>query len=194
MEKIPSQYNGLVLLHAHLQRLYVYYKGKEMLLGQSTEEPLDLIKTNFEFIRKLEKSFNLKEGLSKNEIFETIDIVSNIKKLVQEYVDTALSKHDINTSAVLAASTLNADDFLIKGLVEWGSLFDPVAEDRYLQKVIYYQDLARYALHLETKLIRGTSLDEEELKFINTWHNKLIEVVNNIPSDLELIKNQLTSE
>lgn len=194
MEKIPSQYNGLVLLHAHLQRLYVYYKGKEMLLGQSTEEPLDLIKTNFEFIRKLEKSFNLKEGLSKNEIFETIDIVSNIKKLIQEYVDTALSKHDINTSAVLAASTLNADDFLIKGLVEWGSLFDPVAEDRYLQKVIYYQDLARYALHLETKLIRGTSLDEEELKFINTWHNKLIEVVNNIPSDLELIKNQLTSE
>ena len=184
-----SQHNGLLLLHAYLQRIYVYDNVLAK-LGAATPADEDWSA----FLREVGEALTATEA--DREGFEPdgprlADIVERLRDGMR--ARRAVPGAPLVEQLAVVAGDLFGAKHLNDNMIYWGDIYDDDLADRLRQRIPYHWDTTGKIESYVARTISGTPLEEQDSVQLAEWFASACALVENVDDDLKQIKGLLTS-
>jgi len=186
-----SQLNGLVVLYAYLQRIFVYDKVITTIAGDAPQAPaLDtaaLLDVTSAAIGQCDPGTGLPDG--------TVGDIDRVLAAVGDAMAARAARPDAPLREQLAA--IAGDRFhhrhLNQGLVFWGDRYQPETADRFRQQILPARAAAEELTALVGRAASGPLPDGDRTQ-IDAWYRSVVAAAPNIPDDLTLITRLIHGE
>ncbi len=183
------QLNGLVVLYAYLQRIFVYDKVIALIPDEAAapaavaELPALLERTG-----AATTAFDTSAGLHAATVAEFDAVLAAVRAAMSE---RAAQPHAPlrNRLAAIAGDRYHAE-YLINGLVHWGTQFAPEAADYYRQQTPATRDQVAVISGLVDAASKD-ALSADDLARIDTWHDQVVAFTPAVAADLDLTADLL---
>ncbi|MFT3898653.1 MAG: hypothetical protein QM728_00185 [Gordonia sp. (in: high G+C Gram-positive bacteria)] len=186
------QLNGLVMLYAYLQRIYVYDKVLATIPDRAPEHhdpasPPELT-TLIEKTGKTIAAFPTESGLSDEQVDSFTPVV--------DFAQAAMSNRAAHPGTPLreqlaaVAGARFHNQHLVEGLIMWGDNYRPETADQYRQRVLPARNDTRLLTAFVAKASLGQLPEEEQLR-VGEWYDAVIRTTPGVDGDMGLITSLL---
>jgi hypothetical protein len=178
------QLNGLVLLYAYLQRVFVHAKVSAGAIPDPVPELLDVAGTAIQ-------SFDQDAGLSGEERRRLLDLTGEARSLMREHLPRPDAELPEQLASVAAA--LYAEEHVNNGIIHMGDIYDPEVADRFRQRIPHFRDQIAVITDFVGKATDGVPLTAEENAKLDSWFADVTGSAENIEQDFRQIEQYLGS-
>jgi hypothetical protein len=131
------QYNGLVLLHAYLQRAHIHQRTLALLAAPADPRAAQQLPSLLDRVRGAMSAFDKDAGLTVDDARAMQHIVDAARPLVQECLPRDGDSPQRQLAAVVSA--VHAEEHVNSGIVRMGELLDPDIADRFRQRIPFFR-------------------------------------------------------
>ncbi|QIS14270.1 hypothetical protein [Nocardia arthritidis] len=177
-----AQLNGLVVLYAYLQRIFMYDKviaglGAAPVAGDGWDWPACLDEVGVVIGR-----FDRLAGLSDPDVTRLLDILGEVRAAMRRRRPDPDASLPERLAAV--AGDLHGGMHSNDGIVFWGETFDSTVADRYRQRTRTHRSMVNTINGYVAKATDGGVLTADDLARVDAWFTKVCTGSPGIERDL----------
>jgi hypothetical protein len=185
------QYNGLVLLHAYLQRVYVYCRTLDMLEAPTDPGVLEQLSPLLDQVRSTMTTFDKDLGLTAADGQVLRGVVEQTRSLVQPCLPCDGDSPQRQLASVV--SVVYAEEHVNNGIISMGDLMDPDMADRFRQQTPFFRHRVAMVSGWVQKAVDGRDLTPEESAERDTLLAEVTAGARGVEADLRTIAEYLAA-
>ena len=183
------QHNGLLLLHAYLERIYVYDNALAK-MGATPSSDEDWAAFLQEVGEALKATEDDREGFEPDGA-RFGDIVERLR--VGMRARRGVPGAPLVEQLAAVAGDLFGAKHRNDNMIYWGDIYDADVADRLRQQIPYHWSTTRRIESCIAQTIAGTPLEEQDSAQLEQWFTSVCALTENVDDDLKQIKLLLTS-
>ncbi|WP_018180244.1 hypothetical protein [Jongsikchunia kroppenstedtii] len=183
------QLNGLVMLYAYLQRVFVYDKVIATIPGD-TAVPVSVenLPSMLERTSKAIGAFDTETGLSDADQRDFAAILDAVRAALSDRATHANAPLRDRLAAI--AGDRLGGQYLLEGLVLWGDRYSAAAADRFRQKVLPARGAANEVTRLVADAARDALTADDHAR-VDSWYTEVARASAGSADDLALVSELL---
>jgi len=186
-----SQLNGLVILYAYLQRIFVYDMVLATIPGDPPRLPAPDTANLLDRTSAAIGRCDPRAGLPADTVVDMDAVLAAASDAMAARVARPNAPQRERIAAI--AGDRFHHRHLVEGLVFWGDRYQPETADRYRQQLLSTRAAAQDLTALVARAADGP-LPASDLAQIDTWYESVVATAGNIPKDLALIARLIHSQ
>lgn len=183
------QYNGMILLHSYLQRLYVMDNTKLILQHHGDQQRLAEVKAFMEEVNLMVTMFEETREMTTTQYARLIVIQERIQQLLQQYFT---EDQDFNYKVALVASALYGERAMNSHVIRLGKLFDAEIPVDFERRVKFYEDRTKAMNAIVHMLKKEEEIPQKMIETINIWFAGVDKQRDTVMTDAKKIKPMLS--
>ncbi|MEC3982564.1 hypothetical protein [Amycolatopsis sp. H20-H5] len=183
------QLNGLILLYAYLQRVFVHDRVGAGFPGAAARTGPDPIPGLLDGVGTAIKTFDKDAGLSAEDGKRLLETTGSARSLMRAHLprpDAALPEQ-----LASVAAALYAEEHVNNGLVHLGDIFDPEVADQFRQRIPQFRTQVGVITGYVGKVTGGEPLTGEENAQLGSWFTNVTGSAAHIEQDFQRIEQYL---
>ncbi|GAB4587076.1 hypothetical protein [Nocardia sp. IFM 10818] len=179
------QLNGLVMLYAYLQRVFVYDKAIATIPGADAPAPAPIadLPALLDKTSAAIRDFDTRAGLPDSAVTEFDAVLAIVGAAVSER--TAHPGAPVRERLAAVAGDRFHGRHLVEGLVYWGDRYNPEVADRYRQQVLPARN-ATSTLSRFVAAAANNALTTNDLAQVDIWYDEVVQAAGRLGHDMAL--------
>lgn len=191
MKEEMWRFNGLVLLYAYLQRIFVHERILQLFGAHGNPERLELLPAMIETVTEVVQSAETHKNISQEQVGSLIPVLERVENWIADYLPKGEELDDLHHRFAIAASAIHGEEHVNNGLIKLGELFDPGIADRFMQRVSGHKNNVGIASTVVAKTVRNEPIEESFVQKMENWYRDVSSNAGGMKSDLAGIRVML---
>lgn len=187
----PAQieYNGLILLHAYLQRFYVN-ENTQLLLGYTTDNTnLKRVKDFMDEVNLMITMFEDTKELATTQYARLVKIQEDVLETLNNYFK---DDDDFRYKVALVASALYGERSMNAHIIRLGQLFDVEVGPDFEKRIPFYVERTKAMNAVVHMMRQDEALPEKMIETIELWYGGMEKQRDKVIGDAQKIKPMLS--
>lgn len=185
-----KQFNGMVLLNGYLQRLFVYETVRRMTKNGQNDGRMEKTRSLLDSLAAIVQQFEQTKQLSGSQINDLLSTLNEVQLMMGDYLPST-SSVDFEEKLAIAVSSIYGEEHINNELIKLGELFDPEIQDRFMQRIPYYQKRVALSNRIVHKKGNNEPVSSDESAQIEEWFEDVMRNKDGIQSDFHTIRRCL---
>lgn len=184
------QYNGMILLHSYLQRMYVYENTKLILNFNGQPDVLTEVKGFMEEVNLMVTMFEDTKMMATTQYKRLFVITTRIEALLKDYfID---NEYDFSYQVALVASALYGERAMNSHVIRLGKIFDVEVSADFERRIKFYEERTKAINAVVHILKNGEELPQKMIETIRLWFDGVDKQRETVIKDADKIKPMLS--
>lgn len=187
----PAQieYNGMILLHAYLQRIYVN-ENTQLLLGYNADATK--LKQAKDFMDEVNLMITMFEETKEMATTQYARLMKIQETLLQELQTYFKDENDFRYKVALVASALYGERSMNAHVIRLGQLFDVEVGVDFEKRIPFYTERTK-AMNAVVHMLRNDeALPDKMIETIELWYNGMLKQQEKVTTDAQKIQPMLS--